>query len=96
MAATPGPWFETTESRRYGGIVGLEADGHPYEDGYGGALVAESVTGANRDYLLCVHPDVGAALAVAFMDGADDADYNPLLVDVAEAVLAAAGSQVTT
>jgi hypothetical protein len=74
----------------YGAIVGPATVRHPEVDGYGGAVVAESLTSADRDYLLCVHPEVGGlladlldAVAVRVEESGADVDGAP----IAEAVL---------
>jgi hypothetical protein len=87
-AATPGPWTETTQSIRYGGLVGPPSTRRPEDDGYGGALVGESILGADRDYLRCVHPEVATHLAV-LLDAIGVA-FDPVPADalaVAEAVV---------
>ncbi|MFF0821182.1 hypothetical protein ACFYUR_12425 [Micromonospora haikouensis] len=70
-AATPGPWFATELSARYGGIVAAGSDTYPAHDGYGGHLIGESMSPENREHVSSWAPS--AALAVA--DWLEDTSY---------------------
>lgn len=91
--AYPGRWTETDESRRYGGIVAPAQPSDPhYCDGYGGALVAESVTGANRAQLMLWSPPPARAAAKLLNDLADALEGGGL--DDAPLVVLAVGALV--
>ncbi|MFI7073618.1 hypothetical protein [Micromonospora sediminicola] len=62
-AATPGPYFTTGKSSRYGGMVAEPTDGHPEHDGYDGHLIGESMSEANRSHLAGWSPVVALAVA---------------------------------
>lgn len=62
-ATLPGPW---RDAGRYGGLIAPNAyaDASPIElEGYGGALVAESMSSGTTRYLTLVNPAVAGALA---------------------------------
>jgi len=61
--ATPGPWFATGKSARYGGIVAAPTTEFPEHDGYDGHLIGESMSPANRDHVTGLHPTVALAVA---------------------------------
>jgi hypothetical protein len=73
--ATPGPWYSTEESHRYGALVGPARKSTRADevDGYGGELIGESVEADNRAYLQVVNPAVGLALAAVL-----DAEAGPI------------------
>lgn len=60
-AATPGPWTETTLSARYGGLIGPAGDTAPALDvrDYGGELVGETISPANRALLAALRGTAG-------------------------------------
>ncbi|MFG1846703.1 hypothetical protein [Micromonospora carbonacea] len=80
-AATPGPWFETIQSARYGGIVAAGTDAYPAHDGYGGHLIGESMSPANRAHVASWAPAVAVAVAGWLEDEACRIDDTPYRVD---------------
>ncbi|MGC5033050.1 hypothetical protein [Micromonospora sp. DT229] len=62
-AASPGPYFTTGKSARYGGLVATPSDGHPEDQGYDGHLIGESMSEANLAHLGGWPPAVALAVA---------------------------------
>jgi hypothetical protein len=62
-AATPGPWYTTSESARYGGLVTAPTADYPEHDGYGGHPIGESMSAATRDHVAGWHPAVAITVA---------------------------------
>jgi hypothetical protein len=97
--ATPGPWYATSESDRYGGIVGPARDTTTVSEatGYGGELIAETVRGGNGHYLQVVAPAFGKTVASWLHVVADawdsaaglDIDEAAAVTEVVEAIEAA-------
>lgn len=67
LDATPGPW-STSPKAAYGSVVSQHADGL-LDNGaldfevYGGYLIGESITTANREHIAGMHPAVALAVA---------------------------------
>ena len=98
-AATHGPWFTTSESARYGGLVATPTNAYPEHNGYAGHLIGESMSAANRDHVAGWHPAVAVAVADWLDSIADRADADgitgsldePHALAVARAYLAPTG-----
>jgi hypothetical protein len=73
--ATRGPWTVTTKSDRYCGVVSTSSPDATVEelDGYGGELVGESMSSANRAFIIAMR-GVAEPLAEILRDEANDWD----------------------
>lgn len=80
--ADSSPWIETPKASRYGGLVsGTAPADEDMVEGYGGALIAESLMQRNRAYIAALHPQVGLALGAFLDDLADLHDESAVNVD---------------
>jgi hypothetical protein len=97
--ATPGPWFVTSEAAQYGGLVAAPTEGFPYDAGYAGHLIGESMSDGNREYVASMHPAVALPLADLLDSLADMYEQRgmepmPLPLAIARAYLGTAAAAV--
>lgn len=95
--ATPGPWGENTGApNRYGAVISHDAPCDDDErEGYGGALIGESMLSGNRAQVSLWDPPTARLAAMIFREEASFSENakrspNPRVTDLADAILARA------
>jgi hypothetical protein len=80
--ATRGPWTTTAKSDRYGGVVSVDSPDAtgPERDGYGGELVGESMSPANRAFIIAMRGVAGPLAQVLRGEARDWEDSEELVI----------------
>ena len=84
----PSPWTVTSQSARYGAVVGQPGDEFPEDNGYGGHLIGESMSPASAAYVVAWEPAVALSVAAWLEACADSNGVAPHALAVAKAYLA--------
>lgn len=84
-AVPPGPYVTTNGSQRFGGLVSTTA--RPYDKGYGGKLIGESMSPADMGYFALFAPPFDGTLA-DLLDSVADIEEQHALADAATVRLA--------